>query len=47
MFKKQAFFLLLLEYDYVRNSLPRLGGYPTHGDVVDMSNLFYFHFVFI
>ena len=37
-------FLLLLEYDNMRNNLARLGGYPTHRDVADMSNLFYFHF---
>ena len=38
-------FLLLLEC-YMRNNLACLGGYPTHLDVSDMSNLFYFHFVF-
>ena len=31
---------------YMRNNLACLGGYPTHLDVSDMSNLFYFHFVF-
>ena len=46
MFQKEAFFLLLLGYGYMRNSLARLGGYPTHRDVADMPNLFYFHFVF-
>ena len=30
----------------MRNNLARLRGYPTHGDVADMSNLFYFCFVF-
>ena len=30
----------------MRNNLARLGGYPIHLDVSDMSNLFYFHFVF-
>ena len=26
----------------MRNNLVRLGGYPTHRDVADMSNLLYF-----
>ena len=46
IFKKEANFLLLPEYGYMRNILARLGGYPTHGDAADMSNLFYFYFVF-
>ena len=47
IFKKEANFLLLFEYGYMRSNLARSGGYPTHGDVADMSNLFYFHFEFI
>ena len=39
--------MLLLEYGYMKNNLVRLDGYHTHRDVADMSNLFYFHFVFI
>ena len=46
MFKKEAFFATFRLYGYLRNKLARFGGYPTHGDVADMSNLFYFHFVF-
>ena len=38
--------MLLLGDDYMRNNLARLRGYPTHGDVADMSDLFYFCFVF-
>ena len=37
---------MLLGYDYMRNNLAHLGGHPTHRDVNDMSNLFYFYFVF-
>ena len=29
-------------YGYMRNNLIHLGGYPTHRDVVDLSNLFIF-----
>ena len=47
IFKKEASFLLLFEYGYMRSNLARLGGYPTHRDVDNMSNLFYFHFEFI
>ena len=47
IFKKEAIFLLHLRYGYVRNNLARLSGYPTHRDVAYISNLFYFHFVFI
>ena len=32
--------LLLCEYGYMRSNLAHLGGYPTHRDVADMSNLF-------
>ena len=32
---------MLLGYGYMRNNLVRLGEYPTHRDVADMSNLFY------
>ena len=32
---------------YEKNNLVRLGGYPTHLDVADMSYFFYFYFVFI
>ena len=46
IFKKEASFLLLFEYGYMRSNLAHLGGYPTHGDVTHMSNLFYFHFEF-
>ena len=47
IFKKEANFLLLFEYGYMRSNLGRSGGYLTHRDVADMSNLFYFHFEFI
>ena len=47
IFKKEANFLLLFEYGYMRRKLVRLGGYLTHQDVAAMSNLFYFHFEFI
>ena len=30
IFKKEANFLLLFEYGYMRNNLARLGGYPTY-----------------
>ena len=36
---------MLLGYGYMRNNLVRLGGYPTHRDVADMSYFFYFYFV--
>ena len=38
---------MLLEYGYMRNNLLRLGGYPTHQDVADMSNRYCFDFVLI
>ena len=38
---------MLLGHGFMRDKLVRFGGYPTHGDVADMSNLFYFYFVFI
>ena len=38
---------MLLGYGYMRNNLVRLGGYPTHRDVADMSYFFYFYFAFI
>ena len=38
---------MLLGYGYMKNNLVHLGGYPTHGDAVDMSNLFYIYSVFI
>ena len=44
IFKKEANFLLLFEYGYMRSNFARLGEYLTHRDVADMSNLFYFHF---
>ena len=47
MFQKELISFLLLEYGYTKNNLARLGGYPTYRDVADMSNLFYFHFLFI
>ena len=31
----------------MKNNLAQLGGIPTQLDVADMSNLFYFYFVFI
>ena len=37
---------MLLGYGHMRNNLVHLGGYPTHRDVTDMSNLFCFHSVF-
>ena len=46
-FKKKANFLLLFKYGYMRSNLARLGAYPTHRDVADMSNLFYFYFGFV
>ena len=36
-----------LGYDYMRKKLARLGGYSTHWDAADMSDLFYFYYVFI
>ena len=45
IFKKEANFLLLFEYGYMRSNLARLVGYSTHPDVADMSNLFNFHFL--
>ena len=39
--------MLLLGYGYKRNNLARLGGYPAHQNVADMSDFFYFDFVFI
>ena len=47
IFKKEANFLLLFEYGYMRSTLARLGRYSTHRDVAGMSNLFYFHFEFM
>ena len=44
-FQKRSNFLLLFEYG--RSKLACLGGYPTHRDVADMSDLFYCHFEFI
>ena len=38
---------MLLGYGYMRKNLVRLGEYPTHRDAVDLSNPFYFYFVFI
>ena len=43
--KFTSYGMLLLEC-YMRNNLACLVGYPTHLDVSDISNLFYFHFVF-
>ena len=45
MFQKEAIFVTF-RVCYMRNNLAWLGGYPTHLDVADISNLFYFHFVF-
>ena len=36
-----------LGYGYMKNNLVHLGGYPTHGDAVDMSNLFYIYCVYM
>ena len=44
-FRKKQFFVTF-RVCYMRNNLACLGGYLTHLDVADMSNLFYFHFVF-
>ena len=44
-FKKKLFFVTF-RVCYMRNNLVWLGGYPTHLDVADVSNFFYFHFVF-
>ena len=38
---------MLLRYGSRRNILVHLGGYSTHRDVADISNLFYFYSVFI
>ena len=38
---------MLSGYGYMRKNLVHLGGYPSHWDVADMSNLFYFYSVFI
>ena len=38
---------MLLGHGFMRNKLVRFGGYPTHEDIADMSDLFYFYFVFI
>ena len=38
---------MLLGYGYSRNNLVRSGGYPTHGNVANISFFFYFNFVFI
>ena len=45
MFQKEAIFVTF-RVRYMRNNLACLGGYLTHLDAADMSNLFYFHFVF-
>ena len=42
MFKKEV-----LGYGYVRNNLAQVGEHATYGDFADMSDLFYFDFVFI
>ena len=44
-FRKKQFFVTF-RVCYMRNNLACLGGYLTHLDVADMSNLYYFHFVF-
>ena len=44
-FRKNQFFVTF-RVRYMRNKLACLGKYLTHLDVADMSNLFYFHFVF-
>ena len=44
-FRKKQFFVTF-RVCYMRNNLAWLGEYLTHLDVADMSNLFYFHFVF-
>ena len=36
-----------LGYDYMRKKLARLGGYSTHRDAADMSDLFYFYCVYM
>ena len=38
---------MLLGYGYIRNNLVRLGGYPTHRNLANISFFFYFCFVFI
>ena len=38
---------MLLGYGYIRNNLVHLGGYLTHRDVTDKSDLIYFYSVFI
>ena len=45
--KKEISIGMLLGYGYMRNNLVHLGGYLTHQDVADMSNLFYFYSVLI
>ena len=44
-FRKKQFFVTF-RVCYMRNNLAWLGEYLTHLDVADMSNLFYFHFLF-
>ena len=38
---------MLLGYGYMRNNLVRLGRYPTHRDVDDMSNLLFLFCVYM
>ena len=47
MCKKEAILCSFRVYYMMRNNLACLEGYPAHRDIADMSNLFYFHFVFI
>ena len=46
LFKKESIFFVTFRVCYMRDILGCLGGYFTHLDVADMSDLFYFHFVF-
>ena len=45
MFQKEPIFCYFWGMLYEKQ-MASLGGYPTHLDVTDISNLFYFHFVF-
>ena len=46
MFEKEAIFVTFTVWLYEKQ-LGSLKGYLIHQDVADMSNLFYFNFVFI
>ena len=45
LYLRKKHFLLPLGYGYMGNNLARLEEYPAHGDLADISNIFYFYFV--